>query len=184
MKIKYAGLLTTGLVLAACGSAASPNSSTFPTTAPTHNVISSVTSIKSKYGRILASKTGMTYYMFLPDSTGKSVCYSSCAAVWPPVTTASPNIPVSGGVKKSLISTFARKGGTLQIQYDGHPLYTYEGDTAPKLTNGEGVNSYGGYWYVMSVSGKPIEASYSAPAANSGSSSTPSTTSGSSSAPY
>lgn len=174
MKIKMAGVIASGLVLAACGSAASPNSSTFPTTAPTHNVISSVSSIPSRYGKILASSTGMTYYIFLPDSPGKSMCYSSCAAVWPPVTTSSPNIPVSGSVKRSLISTFARKGGSKQIEYNGHPLYTYEGDSAPKLTNGEGIYSYGGYWYVINTSGKPVEASNSAP----------STTSGSSSAPY
>lgn len=188
MKAKNLGILVGGVVLAACGSAASSNSSTFPTTAPTSHVQSSLSSVSSKYGKILASSSGYVYYMFQPDSPGKSTCYSSCEAVWPPVTTMNSNISISGGVHKSLVSVFTRTDGTKQIQYNGHPLYTYEGDTGPKLANGQGVNSYGGYWYVINTAGTPIASGSSAPSSTSGASSAPysapSSTSGASPAPY
>lgn len=180
MKATILGIMAGGALLTACGSAANPNNSTFPTTAPTSHVQSSLSSVSSKYGRILASSSGYVYYVFQIDAPGKSACFSSCAAVWPPVTTMNSNIPISGGVHKSLVSVFTRPGGTKQIEYNGHPLYTYEGDTGPKLTNGQGVNSYGGYWYVINTAGKPIVTAYSAPSATY---SAPSSTSGASSAP-
>jgi predicted lipoprotein with Yx(FWY)xxD motif len=33
-----------------------------------------------------------------------------------------------------------------QVEYNGHPLYTFSGDTAPGQANGEGV---AGMWYVV-----------------------------------
>jgi len=33
-----------------------------------------------------------------------------------------------------------------QVEYNGHPLYTYSGDTGPGQTTGEGV---GGVWHVV-----------------------------------
>lgn len=173
MKAKILGVMAGGVLLTACGNAANPNYSTFPTTAPTSHVQSSLSSVSSKFGKILASSSGYVYYMFQIDAPGKSACYSSCAAVWPPVTTMNSNISISGGVHKSLVSVFTRTDGTKQIEYNGHPLYTYEGDAGPKLTNGQGVNSYGGYWYVINTAGKPIISSYSAPSSTSGASSAP-----------
>ena len=32
-----------------------------------------------------------------------------------------------------------------QIEYNGHPLYTFSGDSAPRQTNGEGLY---GVWFV------------------------------------
>lgn len=149
------------LVLAGCGSSSTTAGSTASTYAPSasaaQGVVSSVSSISSKYGQILASSSGYVYYMFEPDTSQKSACYGACAKAWPPVTVAgSATPPVSGGVKKSLIGTITRTGGSKQITYDGHPLYTFAGDGGPNLTNGEGINHFGGYWYVLSVAGQPI----------------------------
>jgi predicted lipoprotein with Yx(FWY)xxD motif len=33
-----------------------------------------------------------------------------------------------------------------QVEYNGHPLYTYAGDTGPGQTTGEGA---GGVWHVV-----------------------------------
>jgi predicted lipoprotein with Yx(FWY)xxD motif len=35
-----------------------------------------------------------------------------------------------------------------QVEYNGHPLYTYSGDTASGQTTGEGV---GGVWHVVTL---------------------------------
>lgn len=145
--------------LAACGSSAAPTgkSSTVPTSQTTHNVNSSLSSVSSKYGNILASSSGFVYYMFALDSPQKSACDSSCASVWPAVTSTTANVTVSGGVNKAMVTEITRTDGSKQIVYNGHPLYTYSGDSGPKLTNGEGVNSYGGYWYVINTAGNVVK---------------------------
>jgi predicted lipoprotein with Yx(FWY)xxD motif len=44
------------------------------------------------------------------------------------------------------LGTITRTGGVIQATYDGHPLYTYVGDTAPGQANGNGLNLNGGLW--------------------------------------
>ncbi len=51
------------------------------------------------------------------------------------------------------LGTFARTGGSMQETYDGHPLYTYVGDTAPGQAHGNNLNLNGGLWHVVPVSG-------------------------------
>ena len=43
-------------------------------------------------------------------------------------------------------STIKRTDGSLQLTYDGHPLYTYIGDSAPGQASGNNVNLNGGLW--------------------------------------
>ncbi len=161
MVLRWLPLAGVMVVLAGCGSSSNTASSTASTSAPSANaaqgVVSSVSSINSKYGQILASSSGYVYYMFEPDTSQKSACYGACAKVWPPVTVAgSASPPVSGGVKKSLIGAITRTDGSKQITYNGHPLYTFTADSGPNLTNGEGIDHFGGYWYVLNVAGNPV----------------------------
>ena len=157
--LPVAGLM---VVLAGCGSSSSNASSSTGTTSAggaVQGIVSSVSSISSNYGQILASSSGYTYYMFEPDTATTSACYGACATTWPPVTVASGASPlVTGGVNKSLIGTITRTDGSKQITYDGHPLYTFKGDSGPNLTNGQGIDHFGGYWYVIAVSGQPVTA--------------------------
>ena len=62
--------------------------------------------------------------------------------------------PVTGGVGiTGTLGTITRPDGTTQATYDGHPLYTYAGDSAPGQNKGNGLNASGGLWYEMTVSG-------------------------------
>lgn len=155
MNIKAALLTGLAVLLGACGSAPSSSYSS-STSAPIPNAVPSISSFHSRYGEILSSANGHTYYMFVPDTAGKSACYQSCVSVWPPVEGSS--WVVSGGAKKSFVTTLVRKSGSKQVVYNGHPLYTYTGDSGSNMTNGEGVNSYGGYWYVLNTAGQPVTA--------------------------
>jgi predicted lipoprotein with Yx(FWY)xxD motif len=91
---------------------------------------------------VLVNGHGLTVYTFAPDGTNRSVCYGSCAAYWPPVTgRPSPGAGVTG-----VLGTARRTDGTLQVTYNGRPLYTYVGDSGPGQANGNGLNLNGGLW--------------------------------------
>jgi predicted lipoprotein with Yx(FWY)xxD motif len=110
---------------------------------------------KSPLGRILVDSKGITLYDFPPDKGTTSVCYGACAALWPPLITHGK--PVAGpGVHASLLGTTKRKDGKLEVTYNGHPLYYFVPDRKPGQANGQGVNQFGGPWWVISPAGKEI----------------------------
>ena len=92
---------------------------------------------------VLTDDKGLTLYWFAPDSPAASKCTGSCAAYWPPVT----GVPKAGPGATGKLGTIKRPGGTAQATYDGHPLYTYIGDSAPGQANGNKLDLNGGYWY-------------------------------------
>jgi predicted lipoprotein with Yx(FWY)xxD motif len=96
---------------------------------------------------VLTNAKGFTLYSFAPDTPAASKCYGSCAVYWPPVlgTTASPGLP-------GRVGTITRTGGTRQLTYNGHPLYTYIGDSAPGQARGNNLNLNGGLWHEVPVS--------------------------------
>jgi predicted lipoprotein with Yx(FWY)xxD motif len=58
------------------------------------------------------------------DRRNLSTCTGACALTWVPVvTTATPH--ATSGVPSSAIGTIHRANGTLQVTYDGKPLYLY-----------------------------------------------------------
>jgi predicted lipoprotein with Yx(FWY)xxD motif len=98
---------------------------------------------------VLADANGRTLYWFAPDTAGRSACYGSCAAYWPPVkgpATAGPGVT-------GTLSVLTRSDGSVQATYDGHPLYTYVGDSAPGQANGNNLNLNGGLWHEITASG-------------------------------
>ena len=110
---------------------------------------------KSPLGRILVDSKGITLYDFVKDKGTTSVCYGACAALWPPLLTKGK--PVAGpGVRASLLGTTKRKDGKLEVTYNRHPLYYFVTDRKPGQTTGQGVNQFGGPWWVLSTAGKEI----------------------------
>ena len=111
--------------------------------------------VKSPLGRILVDSKGVTLYDFVKDKGTASACYGACAALWPPLTTKGK--PVAGpGVRASLLGTTKRKDGTLEVTYGGHPLYYFVTDRKPGQTTGQGVDQFGGPWWVISAAGREI----------------------------
>ena len=62
-----------------------------------------------------------------------------------------------------------RPDGTEQLTVDGWPMYTYVGDTKAGAITGQGQNSSGGLWWVVSPSGKWITKAKSSATATKGS---------------
>jgi len=97
---------------------------------------------------VLTNSKGFTLYSFAPDTPTTSKCYETCAAYWPPVlSTTAAGAGVPGTVR-----TIKRTDGSEQLTYNGHPLYTYAGDTAPGQANGNNINLNGGLWLEIRVS--------------------------------
>src|SRR5215469_15518166 len=144
-----AGLAALALALSACASSTS-SSSTPATSAPAAGASSSTLSMTTINGTaVVTNSKGMTLYWFVPDSSTASNCSGSCATYWPPVIGA---VTAGSGVTGTL-GSITRPDGTTQATYDGHPLYTYVGDSAPGQAKGNGLNISGGLWYEMTVSG-------------------------------
>ena len=148
-------LLACALVLMGCSSSpAKPKS--HPTTTSTTEFRATVQSATiSPYGQVLTNASGMTLYMLSGDTSTTSICSTQCAAIWPPLTVSSTPIAGSGIIQK-LLGTITRTDGTKQVTYNGHPLYTFIQDKSPGQANGQGINHFGGIWYVMSPEGSPI----------------------------
>lgn len=97
-------------------------------------------------GQILTDRDGVTLYLFTKDEqgSGKSVCNDDCLANWPAFTTDDPLV-LPDGVEGEL-SQITRDDGSMQVAYNGWPLYYFAGDAEPGDVNGQGV---GDVWFVI-----------------------------------
>ena len=161
-----AGLAAAVLAIAACGSSASSSSppaagASSPAAGSSATTLTSATIGGAK---VLTNSAGFTLYWFVPDTSTTSKCTGSCATYWPPV----KGPATAGSGVTGTLSTITRPDGTTQAAYDGHPLYTYAGDTAPGQANGNGKNLSGGVWHEVTVSGGAAPAASTTPSAGGG----------------
>src|SRR4051794_25598737 len=91
----------------------------------------------------------------LKNKGRRSRCSGACAQNWPPQTT-SGRPHAAGRAKASRLSTSRRAGGARQVDYAGHPLYRFSLDSGPGTTSGQGIEAFGGRWYVVAPSGRAI----------------------------
>jgi len=113
-----------------------------------------VTEASQSYGPHLSAQDGRTVYLFTADQGKTSACSGDCAKAWPPMMTT--GAPLAGpGANPHLLGTIQRNDGT-QVTYAGHPLYYFVRDKAPGETAGEGINHFGGSWYLVGPAGTAI----------------------------
>ena len=111
---------------------------------------------------MLTNSKGLTLYWFVPDTSTKSNCNGSCIHYWPPVT----GPATAGSGVTGHLGTITRSNGTKQATWNGHPLYTYIGDTGPGMEKGNGLNLSGGVWHAIILTGHAAPAA--SPKASSG----------------
>ena len=148
-------IVVAGLVLAlvAAGTAAASRQSSSGLLAAKHSASATVITLhKTSLGKVLATKSGMTLYMYKPDGKNKSNCYTGCAGFWPPLI-AKGKASAGTGVKAKLLGVAMRKNGAHQVTYHGHPLYRYSGDSKAGQTKGEGFQSI---WFALNGSGNKV----------------------------
>ena len=110
---------------------------------------------KTGLGDVLVDGRGRTLYLWKADNGTRSACDGACASAWPPLTTAG-RPTAEAGVSASKLGTAQRPDGGTEVTYNGHPLYTFSGDTAPGQTNGQESDAFGAEWYALSAGGDEI----------------------------
>ncbi|HEX5824168.1 MAG TPA: hypothetical protein VFY18_06905 [Candidatus Limnocylindrales bacterium] len=160
-----AGLLPLILVLVACtgGATTAPASQTPSQAAPPSTAVESgppsaepsaaaspattgatveakpVGSIGTK---LVAGSNSMTVYTFTKDvkDSGKSNCSGGCADTWPALSVPAGGTPTGGSGVTGKLGTITRDDGSLQVTYNGLPLYFFKNDKAPGDANGVYAN--------------------------------------------
>ena len=140
-----------GVALAAAGVAAAA-AVTHQGSASSSATAGKVALHKTKIGKVLATSSGRTLYLFMKDKNGHSACYGQCAGYWPPLMKKGA-LRAGTGVKASLLGTTKRKNGKRQVTYRGHPLYLYKLDSGAGQISGQRQNIFGGKWYAVAASG-------------------------------
>jgi predicted lipoprotein with Yx(FWY)xxD motif len=151
-------LVATGLAAAAFVTAAFAAS--FTLKLAKHATVTNVKHVTT-HPNVVANAKGMVVYTLSGDSRHHPQCTSKkCLRFWPPVTVKSAKqLSRATGVKGNL-GTW-RHNGFLQVTLDGHPLYTFLGDTKRGVATGEGIANFGGVWHVRMAS--PAGATTTAP---------------------
>jgi predicted lipoprotein with Yx(FWY)xxD motif len=143
------------LIVGACSSAATtpaPAAATpAPTAAPSASAAAAGGTINvaesANLGKFLTGPGGNTLYVFGGDTAANtSTCVDACATNWPALTASGGTAPAAGTGVTGTLATFARADGSMQVSYNGKPLYYYAKDTKAGDTNGQGLA--GGKWTV------------------------------------
>ncbi|MHB1981563.1 MAG: hypothetical protein ACYCOS_07615 [Sulfobacillus sp.] len=127
-------------------SGSTTSSSGSSSTSGPYTVTSHQATVSGHSETVLTDTQGLTLYYLNTDTSTTSTCTGSCASIWPPLLLSgtlslAPNLPG--------YLTVIQDANGAQVVYDGHPLYTYSGDSAPGQANGQGLL---GTWFVVTPS--------------------------------
>lgn len=100
-------------------------------------------------GTVLVDSRGFTLYHLEGETATKITCTGSCEQAWPPLEASGE--PTAGDGASGELGTAERPDGSMQVTYDGLPLYTFTGDTAPGQANGQGVQNV---WFALTPAGE------------------------------
>lgn len=104
-------------------------------------------------GSYLVDSAGRAVYMLEGDRDG-SKCTGACLQAWPPllVTTSQPT--AGANLEPSMVGSIQRPDGSMQVTYNGHPLYHYAADGGRGMTQGHDVRDQTGQWYLLTARGE------------------------------
>ncbi|GIH15185.1 COG4315 family predicted lipoprotein [Rugosimonospora africana] len=108
-------------------------------------------------GSALTDSAGKTLYFADQEANGSVHCVDTCLRFWVPLTVSAGVMPTSGGGVTGTVSTIHRPDGSVQVTYDGKPLYTFAQDGGPGTASGNGFkDSFGGTnfsWHAAALAG-------------------------------
>lgn len=122
------------------------------TAPPTGASVAVEVATNARFGLILVDPTGHTLYRTSTETAGGIAgltCVGSCTATWHPLLLPPGDLqPIPGAGVSGHLGVVSRPNGSSQVSWQGSPLYTYAGDSAPGQTNGQGADHT---WSVVRV---------------------------------
>jgi predicted lipoprotein with Yx(FWY)xxD motif len=153
-KFEVQALGTTGKLLA--------TSALVKPTKPVSATASAGTSVKTKstakLGKVLATSSGLSLYLYGKDAKNKSNCSGACAKTWKPLLVSGKVSAVArSGVNSKLLGTIKRSDGKTQLVYNRHPLYTFAQDKKSGDLHGENADDFGAHWFLVNTKGNSVK---------------------------
>lgn len=82
------------------------------------------------------------YFLDVDTATG-GTCTGQCLSIWPVF------VPSAGAQNSGNMTIITRSDATgKQWAYQGHPLYTFSGDSGADMANGDNFPDFGGHWHI------------------------------------
>ena len=151
--------------LAACGGGSSKPSSAGAEPGATFS-----TADVPGVGTVVVDGRGHTVYVLTSAKTKNVPCTddSGCTKVWPDLSLpdGTSAAKAGAGLQSALLGT-QKVGDETYPTYNGWLLYEYSGDSGKAQGNGQGITSYGGTWYALTVAGDPVKDASSSPSGTS-----------------
>jgi predicted lipoprotein with Yx(FWY)xxD motif len=147
----FVGACSAGATASPAAQSAAAQSAAAPTTAASASASAAAgatlaISETASLGKFFTGADGKTLYIFTKDTApNASTCVDACATNWPALMATGGTAPAAPTGATGTFATFARADGTMQVSYNGKPLYYYSKDTKAGDTTGQGV---GGVWFV------------------------------------
>jgi predicted lipoprotein with Yx(FWY)xxD motif len=111
-------------------------------------------------GEVVVDGQGHTVYVLTGNGKTNLPCTdaSGCTKIWPdlPLPDGTKSAKTGSGLKSSLLGTKKLSDGETYPTYNGWLMYEFVGDMAPGTAMGQGVKSFGGYWWALGPNGKPV----------------------------
>jgi predicted lipoprotein with Yx(FWY)xxD motif len=177
--LRFLAAPAAAIALAACGASnaspsATPRHASSPSSVASNTSASPEVTVenRAKFGMILVDAHGMTLYT-LTNAGMQVPCSGACAQAWPPLLLPMGTTRATGGPGVESLGTVPATGGA-QVTANGALLFRFTGDNAAGDVRGDGINTFGGVWHVVSAG----------PRAGTGADSVPTTTQGSQSYGY
>ncbi|MEA2427770.1 MAG: hypothetical protein QOF37_1398 [Thermoleophilaceae bacterium] len=144
-------------IVAAGGGSA--KSGTNPSTAspPAGAAAAAIGTRTTALGTFVTDASGKTLYLFEADKPNVSNCSSACLSVWPAFVAGARAPHARGAAMAGRLGMTKPQNGKSIVTYNGHPLYYFAGDQKPGATTGQGLNQFGGGWYVVTPAGGKID---------------------------
>ena len=165
-------LLGATITVAACGSSATTPSGSGSSPSPggagsAGSSSSPAVTISARsvpgVGTVLVDGHGQTLYLLTSEKGGRITCTASngCTKVWPEITLPADTTAAKAGsgAESALLGTVKGASSSMEVTYNGWPLYTFTGDSGPGMAHGQGLTTFGGTWYVLNTSGDPVTSS-------------------------
>lgn len=135
-------VVVASLAFAACSSSGNSSTPTPANAAASTSAGGQLVKVASdsKFGQILETAGGMPLYTYDKDTTGKSNCTGGCLSEWPVLASTGSSAPSVAGASGAF-SLVKRDDGTMQVAYNGMPLYTFVNDKSGDVT-GDGQDGF------------------------------------------